>query len=480
MKAILGALSLFALVMAGCASSSADDSGTADPNALSAGTSAEVCKPPPTLTKLTKPSAAYYEVFPDEASARAAVGPILAANGLSFANVPAPDAVVQIVARQFAAYQQLYPEHTAGMTVPPFVLMVDSPSANAFAITDPTKDKTYPWVFMIQTGLLSAPEIVSTPGALESTIAHELGHLILKNLFGKDNYSFYRAGSSEKAQFGFVQKSDASIKTAYQTYQAASARVGQIYVKPLGAFPFHLGHNPDPSYVSYLKIMAQALSASGVTPPAACAISDDDSGKLQAIVDGHLNKSDITLPLGSDDVAASVLAADWEVQTKACFDSLEGSMADLVTAGRQLLAAQGNAPAAIDVILPDLDEADKSADAAVTSPKTVEHFFALAKARRAAMAAIVESKDVPFESLRFFSEEEEADDASVRIVTHLGGKVEMLLNPYSPTYRSECKALLAAGRAPEYGGFADAHHALCWRYQHINDLAAALVSCAGH
>jgi hypothetical protein len=466
-----------AVVAAGCASSN-DDVGSADPNAL---TSGDACKPAPTLTKLTKPAAAYYEVFPDEASARAAVGPILAASGLSFANVPAPDSIVQIVARQFAAYQELYPEHTAGMTAPPFVLMVDSTSPNAFAITDPTKDKTYPWVFMIQTGLLTAPEIVATPGALESTIAHELGHLILKNLFGKENYAFYRAGSAgtgEKGQFGFAQQSDANIKAAYQTYQAASARMGQIYAKPLGNFPFHLGHNPDPAYASYLKLMAQALGASGVTPSAACAISDDDGSKLQAIVDGHLNKSDLTLPLGSDDVAASVLAADWEVQTKACFDSLEGSMADLVAAGRQLLATQGSAPDAIDAVFPALDDADKAADAAVTSAKTGDHFFALAQARRAAMAKVVESQDLPYASLRFFSEEEEADDASVRIVTHLGGKVEMLLNPYSPTYRSECKALLAAGKGPEYGGFVDAHHALCWRYQHINDFASALGACA--
>src|SRR5262249_45532814 len=159
-----------------------------------------------------------------------------------------------------------------------------------------SKDKVYPWVFMIQTGLLAAPEVVNNPGVLESTIAHELGHLILKNLFGKDNYDFYRVAGPEKGQFGFAQKSDASIAAAYKTYQAAEERVGKTYAKPLGTFPFPLGSNPDPTYVNYLKVMAQALAASGASVTAACAASDDDSSRLQALVDAHLDKSNLTLP----------------------------------------------------------------------------------------------------------------------------------------------------------------------------------------
>jgi hypothetical protein len=476
MRATRGLLSILAL-LAGC-NAATGDTETGDPNALTAGGTEEaLCKPAPTLTKLTKPAADYYEVFPDEQSARAALEPILAANGLTLSATPAPDAAVQIVARHFAAYETLYPEHTAGMTKPPQVLIVDSTAPNAFAITDPAKDKVYPWVFIIFTGLLNAPEVVNNPGVLESTIAHELGHLILKNLFGKDNYAFYQAASVEKGQFGFAQKSDPSIAAAYKTYQAASDRVGRIYAKPLGNFPFHLGSNPDPTYVNYLKFMVQALAASGASVPAACAVSDDDASKLQAIVDKHLDKSNLTLPLGDDDAAAAVLSADWEAQTRSCFDDLNGSIADMVTQGRQALASQGAAPAVVDALLPDLDDSDKAVDAAVISTKTVNHFFALAAARRAAMAAIVESTDVPYASLRFFSEEEEADDAAVRIITRVGGKLDMLLNPYSPTFRSECQSLLASGKTPEYGGFVDAHHGLCWRFQHVTDFASTLASC---
>ena len=471
----LAAVLLTLATIAGC-SASGTEPVTGTESAINAGR-AGLCTPPTTLYRLTKPNADYYDVFASDDDARASVAPILAANGMALANVATPAAAQAIVARQFAAYQKLFPEHTAGLAEPPRVLLVDNPAPGAFATTDPRKDKFFPWVFFIQTGLLDAPEVVGNPGVLESTIAHELAHLILKNVLARDSYVFYRVSGAESGERGFQQANDPTIASAYATYQASAARTGQLYVRALGNFPFHIGSRPDPTYASYLKLIAQAMLTAGVAPPAACALGDDEATQLQATIDRDLDKSNITLPLGDDDVATALLAASWEAHTTACLASVTGSLGDLVASARASLAAESASTAELDGILPELDASDRAIDARDPALPAVNRLFALTAARRSAMAAIVDAQDPTYASLRFFTEEEEADDASVRIGLATGGKIDMILNPYRPTYRAECQALLAAGKAPEYGGFVDAHHGLCWRYQHVTELATSLATC---
>jgi hypothetical protein len=456
------------------ACSKADPSDGSSADVVSAPDS--ICHAPPTLHRLTKPNASYYDVFPNETAARTAIEPIFQAVGLKLASTAAPESVKQIVARQFATYQELYPEHTAGLTTPPFVFLVDDESAGAFALADPSKDKVFPWAFFIHTGMLTVPEVKENPGVLESTIAHELGHLILKNIFSRDAYVFYELKGPDKAQLGFTQKNDEKIAAAYKTYQATAQRMGRLFVPELGSFVFHLGSNPDPTYTTYLKLMAGALGSNGAAPPAECGTSEDAATKLQAIVDKHLSKSDLTLPLGDDAATANALSKQWESDLKTCLGSVKGPLADLIAAGRSELSAQGATPAQLDGLVPELDESDRAIDAATPDAPTVERFFAIAAARRKAMAAIVEAKSPSYASLRFFTEEEEADDAAVRIVMRTGAKLDMILNPYSPTYRKECLALLAEGKVPEYGGFVDAHHALCWRYNHVTELSKSIAA----
>src|SRR5262245_29630644 len=91
---------LSAMILVACAGSgddSSDDSGSA----LSAPGSA-ICQPPPTLFRLTKPNADYYEVFPTDDAARAVVGPLLEAGGMKLSATPAPDAIRETVAKHFA------------------------------------------------------------------------------------------------------------------------------------------------------------------------------------------------------------------------------------------------------------------------------------------------------------------------------------------------------------------------------------------
>ena len=463
MRALPVALALLVVACGGTTETSVEIAGDL--------TAASPCAVPPTLFRLAKANPAYYDVFASDEAARIGVAPVIEMVGMKLAAQATPAPVQALVARQFEAFRTLYPEHTAGMMDPPRVLLVDDASVGAFAMGDPRRTEVFPWVLFINTGFLVADEVKNVPGVLESTIAHELGHLVLKNILARSSYRFYAVDGAEP--FGFAQPNETAIAEAYATYQATASRMGRFLDPALGNFPFHLGSQPDPTYASYADLLV--LAAVGSQPPSAeCTSVATTKQALQAIIDRRLDKSDLTLPLGEDAAEAARLSAQWEADLRTCVAGLQGPLGLLVSEERRELAEQGGTPGDLDVMFPELDADDAALDAATPGNATGEHFFALAKARRAAMAKVVDAR---YPSLRFFTDEEEADDAAVRVAVATGTKVDMILNPYAPTYRSECTASLAAGTAPEYGGFVDAHHGLCWRYAHVTALAAKLATC---
>jgi hypothetical protein len=225
--------------------------------------------------------------------------------------------------------------------------------------------------------------------------------------------------------------------------------------------------------------MAQALAGSGAPIPVECANVEAEAAQIQAIIDRRLDKSDVTVKLDIDGLSVAAFAHQWEADTRACFAPLSGPVGDIVTTARQNIAAGGTPPQLLDLAMPDLDADDRAIDQADPTASTVTRLFAMASARRKSMSIVVTDNEIDYPTLRFFSEEEEADDAAVRIIRQTGGTLNLLLNVYSPTFRTECQGLLASGQAPEYGGFVDAHHGLCWRFAHINDLDKALTaSCS--
>jgi hypothetical protein len=104
----------------------------------------------------------------------------------------------------------------------------------------------------------------------------------------------------------------------------------------------------------------------------------------------------------------------------------------------------------------------------------------MSRAKQKELSALLDDPVVPFDSLRTFTFEEEADDVSARVLFQLGidprGEGLFLLRRAPAGYAQACLDTIASGRTPYYGGLADAHHASCWRYWHLNDLANAMES----
>ena len=79
-------------------------------------------------------------------------------------------------------------------------------------------------------------------------------------------------------------------------------------------------------------------------------------------------------------------------------------------------------------------------------------------------------------TLRYFSTEEAADDATVPVLRDMGlpadGVGQFFNVLMDGAGRTACDSLLAAGTTPPYGDLVDEHHATCWRISHVRQVAA--------
>ena len=97
------------------------------------------------------------------------------------------------------------------------------------------------------------------------------------------------------------------------------------------------------------------------------------------------------------------------------------------------------------------------------------------------LAAMQEDAQFPIAQLRVFDYEEDADDASVRVLRELGDDPLSLggffLSILTPEARKACLDDLAAGKTIAYGNLIDTHPATCWRDYHSQQLNKALDRC---
>ncbi|MGE0869498.1 MAG: M48 family metalloprotease [Kofleriaceae bacterium] len=83
---------------------------------------------------------------------------------------------------------------------------------------------------------------------------------------------------------------------------------------------------------------------------------------------------------------------------------------------------------------------------------------------------------LPWSSLRYFSDEENADDTSVTVLRAAGfdptGLADFSISIVPAEGQAECRDLIDRGQVPPYGiDLLDQHHASCWRAFHITQLA---------
>jgi hypothetical protein len=127
-------------------------------------------------------------------------------------------------------------------------------------------------------------------------------------------------------------------------------------------------------------------------------------------------------------------------------------------------------------------DAEKLADSELASAPLIDRMLQAEGPIRAELIALHAAPNYPIDQIRVYDFEEDADDASVRILRAIGddpaGLATFLANALmTPDAAAACNADLSAGRPTPFGRFIDTHPASCWRVYHIRQLAKAFDTC---
>jgi hypothetical protein len=433
-----------------------------------------------------RPNAEYFMTFPTNDAAME-----YARSFLSAAARPAPTGIstdarlLRLVGEVYAGFQKVFPHETEGMTEPPRIVIVRSDEVNAFAGFDSRPEVNRgPWLFFVHDSILSKPY---SDTELRGLFAHELGHLILRNTLPQTRAKIrvhYRIGKAgEHGVLGTRQDDDADARARVEEILALGDQVGRFPETrelPIGLF----------STTKYEAAYAVFAPLTPTSPnPDACTQAKTLMAGMDPFLRPHISNDTFAILLS--DAEKAELAA----RTRAVSDALSQCYAHAKMSLLELKvrATVSMPPADLDALV-----------AKVLDPTTPEHAEAVSKlladpderrldetrgdTNTAALMSLAVSTlheklgklgdavDLPIDSIRVFDFEEDADDASVRVLRAISddptGNAQFLDTLLKDS--AACKAMIAAGSVPQYGRFVDPHNATCYRRYHIEELARAL------
>jgi hypothetical protein len=180
----------------------------------------------------------------------------------------------------------------------------------------------------------------------------------------------------------------------------------------------------------------------------------------------------------SDDVASelrSCLAALPD-------DTKGGKILDLIGSANGLDAATDPASPDHAKLLALMLPQELAADADASNTTLIDRLLAAQANIRKDLIVLHRDPAFPIDQLRVFDFEEDADDASVRVLAAMGkdplAATAFLVTRMPDATRTQCLADIAAHKPIPYGRFIDTHPTMCWRRYHVSQLATALSQCS--
>ena len=354
------------------------------------------------------------------------------------------------------AYQQVIPVGDLAAR-PPELVIVQDPSFNAFVQGDGEKAG---FAVMVHTGIMD----VASDEELVSIVMHELTHAIYLHVLPevKERVRIhYTAADGEP--FGFEQADDPMARSSLTDWRALTSDIGPLDAAALGGFPWPGGNG---TLFRTFKVIsdywAEQHADLCATPMANLAALTGDIYSYYSGIDQTLRIAGVEQSLYDAQNAALVAIRDQCMP--ALTDSYVTILADINQKSEEEMRA----------ILDDADEA------LVDGKHFIEAIASLIADRRAKMRAIEAefqtATGVPWNRVRHYTLEEEADDSTIPVLTAMGRDPAgigpgLLLLDNEPT-RAECTTLLAEEAPPPYGAdLQDDHHANCWRVWHVRALA---------
>jgi hypothetical protein len=435
-----------------------------------------------------RPNTSYFLQFDDDAAATEYSKGFLAANDITdTAAITRDERTLRLVGRVFEGFQKVFPRETEGMTKPPRVFAVQAAGVNAFAGYDERREyEKAPWIFWVHQPTIDSAK----PDAeLEALYAHELAHLILRNMLPATRDAIrthYRVKDGKEAgMIGAVADDDKKVRPRAEELRTIGQLVGReaaFGTVPVSAFW-------DAEYQSMLTTLAKDRQGGDVQ---ACQAADNGVEQVQTFYRQNVSVHDLTLeltPKQKEDLAT--LTANTGESLRKCYANVKKSLLELKIEDRSVRVLVDGEPASTESLLDPntpvhrlvysvlmTNDVERDIDKQTDLP-TIQRLLHVVDALHKRAAEIDTDTSLPVDELRVFDLEEDADDAAVRILRAIGddphGAAQMFMGQLSDP--AACQREIEAGTPPRYGRFIDAHNATCWRAWHSNDLANALESC---
>ena len=342
----------------------------------------------------------------------------------------------------------------------PGLVMLEDPEPNAFVAPSLALDKAG-FTVMVQTGLFSTGG--SDDGAL-GVMMHEFQHAIGLHVIGDTRNrlrKFYFASASDEP-IGKFQSDDMVARRYAESWRTLTGTTGLFYDANLRALPLG-GSLPD-------TLTAALVQANTVALPD-CTAALELVGELKQQVTASFDP--LTGKIGA--VGASIPSQVDQALLDVKIECFAGFTKDLIAV---MATAQNKTPAMIEAEMAPSDVA------LVKGKHVVEGFSAMMLDHRAKLrqleADLASKVGKQWDHVRYFSDEEDADDVSVLVLR--GAKIDPpyaiggFLTSFLPAEaQPRCADLLARRIVPPYGhDLNDEHHAFCWRAHHTRQLAEHL------
>lgn len=443
----------------------------------------------------TRANADYFRQFPDDAAALAYSKDFLRVSKMPEAKEVTHDARIErLVGGVFNGFRKVFPRETDGMGTPPRIVVVAADGVNAFAGFDerPNVNKA-PWIFWVHDAIFSNPK---PDLELQGLFAHELGHLILRNLLPETRAKIrthYRVpGGAEQGVIGEVADDDPTVKKHVEEIRILGAMVGRETI--FGPLPFSIFE--DNEYQSILTTFMD-LEEPASPEQGACKTTDDNFSRIGTIFSANASVHDFVLrlsPAQRDDLTKLVKSTVASMKT--CYGHVKMSLFELKVRDRVAsmtndgVAAEKTKAVLEKTLDPTTDEhkkayaalmsndVERDVDAEDGTP-TIERLFKVVDTLHRRVGDLEADTSLPIDELRVYDMEEDADDAALRVLRVLDvdplatGRffVNLMPDPKS------CIRDVESGKVPFYGRFLDPHNGTCWRYFHSVQLAKALERC---
>lgn len=434
-------------------------------------------------------NADYFLQFDDDSAALEYSRGFLASNGINTdAEIARDSRLIRLVNRVFEGFRKVFPRETEGMTRPPRVLVIDQDGLNAFAGYDERRDvDRAPWLFWVHRATVnsSRPDV-----ELEGLYAHELAHLILRNLLPETRAKIrthYRVrNGAEHGVIGAVTPDDPDVRARTEELRTIDALVGREAVfgrLPVSAFE-------DNEYQSLLATLAKQRNVS--SDARACDAADEGIRRARAFYQAVVSVHDLTFEVSPREAAGVADLEDTTVtMLRRCYANVKKSIFELKLEDRSVRVLVNGTPASLQTILDPTTREHKLAYGALmansveqeidtnTNQPTIDRLLEIVGTLHRRADTLTQDTSLPIDELRVFDLEEDADDAAVRILRAIGddplGAAHLFVGQMPDP--DACLREIESGKVPRYGRFIDAHNATCWRAFHTTELAKALESC---